>query len=157
MKSYHFLNWWHSTWYVNSFSYTSPLRWVPSSSTFLATEKLDNFPKVPKYQIDLRAEILTPESHPQLLHYTTFSHRDWKSLLEVPTVLQQDWWCLGSAGTQVRSLAQHSGLRIPHCHSWGLGGNCGSDLILSLGTPYVAGQPKKKTVTSWSSHCGTVG
>ena len=32
---------------------------------------------------------------------------DWSS-----AVAQQDGWCLGSAGTQVQALAQHSGLRI---------------------------------------------
>ena len=29
-------------------------------------------------------------------------------------MVQKDWWCLGSAGMQVQSLAQHSGLRIWH-------------------------------------------
>lgn len=35
---------------------------------------------------------------------------------------------LGSTGTQVRSLAYHSGLKIRHCRSGGLGQNCGLDL-----------------------------
>lgn len=36
---------------------------------------------------------------------------------------------------QVRSPAQHSGLRIHHCHSCGLGHNHGSNLIPGLRTP----------------------
>ena len=39
---------------------------------------------------------------------------------------------------QVQSPTHHSGLRIGHCHSWGL------DLIPGQGTPYAVGQPKKK-------------
>ena len=61
----------------------------------------------------------------------------------VPAVEQWGWWCLGNAGMQVQSLARHSGLRIQHCHSCSLGHNYGLDLIPGLGTPYVAGQPKK--------------
>ena len=57
---------------------------------------------------------------------------------------QQDWQCLWSTGTQVQSLAPHSGLRIQHGWSCGIGCNCGWDLIPGLRTPYVAGQPKKK-------------
>ena len=45
---------------------------------------------------------------------------------------------------QVRSPAQHNGLRIQHCHSCDLGHNCGLDLIPSPGTPYATGWPKKK-------------
>ena len=59
----------------------------------------------------------------------------------VPAVVQQDRQCLGSTGMQVRSLAQHSGLRIWHCHSYGLGCNYSSYVIPGLGTP---GQPRKK-------------
>ena len=47
--------------------------------------------------------------------------------LRLPTVMQRDWQSLGSAW-EVRSPAQHSGLRIWHCHSYGLGGDCGSNL-----------------------------
>ena len=57
---------------------------------------------------------------------------------------QWDWRCLGSTGTQVRSLAQHSMLRLWHGHSCGLGDDYGLDLIPSPGTPHVMGQPKKK-------------
>ena len=70
-----------------------------------------------------------------------------KNTSGVPTVVQQHWRHLGSTGTQVRSLAQHSGLRIWHCCSCGLG------LKLQLrsdpwpGNPYVEGQPKKKNKT----------
>ena len=39
--------------------------------------------------------------------------------LGAPTVAKQ--WCLGSAGMQVQSPAQQSGLRTWHCHSLGLG------------------------------------
>ena len=47
----------------------------------------------------------------------------------------QDQHHLGSAGTQVQSLAQHSGLRIWCCHSCSLGHNCSSYLIPGQGTP----------------------
>ena len=57
---------------------------------------------------------------------------------------QQDQWLLGSAGMQVRSLAQHSGLRIQRCRSYGFGHDCSSNLILGLGTQYVVGQPEKE-------------
>ena len=50
---------------------------------------------------------------------------------------QRDWWCPESPGTQVRSLARHSGFRIQCCHS-------GLDLIPGLGTPYAAGLPEKE-------------
>ena len=62
----------------------------------------------------------------------------------VPAVAQQDQWLLGSAGMQVRSLAQHSGLRIQRCRSYGFGHDCSSNLILGLGTQYVVGQPEKE-------------
>lgn len=35
-------------------------------------------------------------------------------------------------------------LRIQHCHSCGLGGNCSSDLIPVPVTPYAMGQPKRR-------------
>ena len=54
------------------------------------------------------------------------------------------WAASWACWTQVRSLARHSGLRIPHCCSCGLGPNCGLDLIPGLGTPYATGWPKKK-------------
>ena len=47
----------------------------------------------------------------------------------VPAVAQPDGQHLGSTGTQVRSPAWNSGLRIPECSSGGLGHSCGSDLI----------------------------
>lgn len=37
-----------------------------------------------------------------------------------------------------------SGLSIQHCQSYGLGCNCSSNLILSLGILYAMGWPKKK-------------
>ena len=45
---------------------------------------------------------------------------------------------------QVRFWAWHSGLRIQHCHSCGLGRNCGSDLMPGPGAPYAVGWPKKE-------------
>ena len=57
---------------------------------------------------------------------------------------QWDWWCLWNAGTQVRSLAWHSGLRIWHHHSCSIGHHRGSDLVPGLGTPYAMGLPEKK-------------
>ena len=55
---------------------------------------------------------------------------------------QWDQQHLGNSGLQVRSLAWHSGSRIWHCCSCGLGRDCGLELILSLGTPYAMGRPK---------------
>ena len=46
-------------------------------------------------------------------------------------MVQWDWWCLRSTGTQVPSLAWHSGLSTWCCCSCGLGHNCGSDLSLA--------------------------
>ena len=66
----------------------------------------------------------------------------------VPAVVQQDWQCLGSAGTQIQSQAWHSVLRIPCCHKYGLGSNYGLDLIPDSGTPYVKGQPKMEKTTT---------
>ena len=64
-------------------------------------------------------------------------------------MVQQDWWCLGSAGTQVQSLglAQRSGLRMWHCCSCGLGHNY--DLIPGLETPYTEGQKRKTKKTKF--------
>ena len=61
--------------------------------------------------------------------------------LGIPTVAQQDQLCLWFAGTQVQSPAQHR-LRIQL--SYGIGCNCGSDLIPGLGTTYTTGRPKRK-------------
>ena len=59
---------------------------------------------------------------------------------------------------QVRSLAQHSGLRIQCCHSCGKGRDCGSDLVPGPGTPYTMGQPKKEiTKTKTQGKDGTIG
>ena len=51
---------------------------------------------------------------------------------------QWDRQCFCSTRTQVRSLAQHSELRIPCCCA------CDFDLIPGPGTPYAAGWPKEK-------------
>ena len=57
---------------------------------------------------------------------------------------QRDQWHLCSNGTQVQSLALHSGLRIWHYCSCSIRRNCSSDLIPDPGTPYAKGQTKKK-------------
>ena len=60
-------------------------------------------------------------------------------------VAQWDQQRLWSTGTQqVQSPAQHSRLRIQCCHSCCIDQNCGSALIPGPGTPYAAGQPKRK-------------
>ena len=69
-----------------------------------------------------------------------------KSAFGVPSVAQWDPRSLGSTVVQAQPLAQHSGLRIQCCCSCGLGRNYGLDLIPSLGTPYAAGQPKRKKI-----------
>ena len=51
---------------------------------------------------------------------------------------QQDWGHHWSTGIQVRTPAWHSGLRIPSCTP------TASGLIPAVGTPYAAGQLKKK-------------
>ena len=62
----------------------------------------------------------------------------------IPAVVQWDQRCLGRVGTQVPSPAWHSGLGIRCCHSWGLGRNCGSDLISGPGNPCAQGSQKRK-------------
>ena len=57
---------------------------------------------------------------------------------------QQDQQRVCNAGIQAQSLARHSGLRIPYCHSRGIDCNCVSDLIPGPGTLYATGWPKKK-------------
>ena len=91
-----------------------------------------------------------PQAHKKLqktshlLRLWQFIFRSLKQLYHgVPAVTQWDQWHSGSAGLQVGSPAQHSGLRIRHCHSCGLSLDCSSDLIPGQGTPYSMGQPKK--------------
>ena len=74
----------------------------------------------------------------------------------VPAAAQWDWQHLGSPGMQVRSLAQHCGLTVRRVHSCDTGGNCGSDLIPGLGTPYAVGRAKKKKNISggWGEEFG---
>lgn len=57
-------------------------------------------------------------------------------------------WHLWSTGTQVRSPAWHSGLRVQRCHSFGLGHSYDPDLIPGPGTAYATGHgtPTKKSV-----------
>ena len=65
---------------------------------------------------------------------------------------QRDRQHLGSAGTWVRSLAWHSGLKIWRCHSRGLGCDRGSDLIphpklhMLQGSQEKGGKKKKPSV-----------
>ena len=63
----------------------------------------------------------------------------------VPAMVEQDRRYLKSTVTQVQSLAQHSRLRIWRCRSCSIGGNgnCSSDLIPGLETPYAVGWLKK--------------
>ena len=60
-----------------------------------------------------------------------------KLAVGVPAMAQQDQQPLWSSGMRVRSPAWHSVFRIQHCHSCGVGHNCGSDLIPSLGEKIV--------------------
>ena len=98
------------------------------------------------------------------IKYSTFIHSLLLSSklqsLGVPTVARWDWQHLGSTGMQVRSPAQHSGLRIQCCHSCGIGCTWGLDLIPDPGTPYASRWPKRKTqetrhisLFSWSLPC----
>ena len=64
-----------------------------------------------------------------------------------PTVMQQGQWWLGSAGMQVPSPAQHSGLGIRCCHSCSLV-RLGSDLIPGHG---AAKKKKRKTLECYTS------
>ena len=67
----------------------------------------------------------------------------------VPTVVQLDQQHLGSTRMQVQSLDWHSGLRIPHCHSCGVGRNYGLDLIPGPGAPYApTNKPTNQTPTN---------
>lgn len=58
----------------------------------------------------------------------------------VPAAVQQDWWPLRSAGRQI----WHSGLRIWCCPRWGVGCHGSLNLIAGPGTPYAAGEQKRK-------------
>ena len=59
--------------------------------------------------------------------------------------MQQDWWHLGSTGTQVLFPAQYSYCTAQHSyHSCGLGLNYVLDLIPGMGTLYGVGRPEKK-------------
>ena len=66
----------------------------------------------------------------------------------VPAVAQQDRQHLGSAGTQVPSLAQHSELRIWHFCNCSLGHDCSSNVITSPRNPYAVEWSKKKKQTN---------
>ena len=76
-----------------------------------------------------------------------------------PDVVQRDWQSLGSTGTWVQFPAWHSGLRIPCCCSFGLGWECGLDVIPDLEAPYAVGWPKmkkKKNQHSFSEDVGSI-
>lgn len=61
----------------------------------------------------------------------------------VPSGADRDRGVLGGLGRRFDS-AQHSGLRIPHCHSCVSGHNYNLNLILGLRTLYAVEQPKKE-------------
>lgn len=67
-------------------------------------------------------------------------------------------WHLWSTGTQVRSPAWHSGLRVQRCHSFGLGHSYDPDLIPGPGTAYATGHgtPTKKKCF-WYPHLPKAG
>ena len=64
---------------------------------------------------------------------------------------------LVSVETQVRSLAQVSGLRIRRFHSCGTGCSCGSDLTPGPGTSIYHGyrQKKRKTILFKDAYVGS--
>ena len=68
----------------------------------------------------------------------------------VPSVVQWHLQYLWSAGTQVWSLAWHSGLRIWCCRSCCIDHNCGSDLVPGLETAFhgVAKKEEEKSPTA---------
>ena len=70
-------------------------------------------------------------------------------------MVQWDLGCLWNTGTQVQSPSWHSGLRIQHCCGYGVGHNCGSDLIPVLGTQYATGRPKKKKRKKKKKNCNS--
>ena len=69
---------------------------------------------------------------------------NYKGFAEVLAVANWDGQRLWNAGTQVRSLARHHGLRTWLCRGCWISRNPRSDLIPDLGTPYDVGWPKKK-------------
>lgn len=56
-----------------------------------------------------------------------------------PTVVKWGQLCLGSYRDPGLT---YSGLGIQCCHTFGLGHNCGSNLIPDPGAPYISGRPK---------------
>lgn len=51
---------------------------------------------------------------------------------------------LGALGHRFNPQPSTVGLRSQHCCSFGLGQECGSDLIPGSGVPHAAGRPKMK-------------
>ena len=70
-----------------------------------------------------------------------------KKKMGVPTVVQQDQWCLRSARMQAQPPTWQSGLKIQCCLSCSIACNSGSDLIPNweLHRPQ-GGQKKKKDI-----------
>ena len=60
-------------------------------------------------------------------------------------MVQQDLWRLGLVGTRVQPPARHSGFRIQHCCSCGLGCDCDSALNPGPGTQWGGQKRKKKS------------
>ena len=110
-----------------------------------ATAARRQLPASQEKNLHQNSTISQPSWHPDFTLPSLWNGEGKKQLcFGVPAVTQQDQWCLESPGTQVLSLARHRGLRIQRCHSFSLGHNCSSDLILGPGIPYAAGWPKKK-------------
>ena len=82
--------------------------------------------------------------------FSTFETVLQKWLWGVPAMVQWDWWHLGSLGTQVWSLAWHSGLRTQRCHNCSIGHNCGLVWSLARELHVLRGSQKKKKEIS---HC----
>ena len=103
------------------------------------------------YQKLIRA-IRKAGSQQEGFHWSRQHNLNIKKKTGVSAVAQWDQRCLRGPGTQDQSLAWHSGLRIRHCHSCGLGHNCHQDLICGLGIPLALGHPKKEVqLTNTSS------
>ena len=115
----------------------SPGRLVPESMFFIST-----WTYLVWYIPSLRWKKFIPLSYCSsapssfLCHYFILSLRNSLNFLGAPTVAQQDRQCLGSAGAEVWSPAHHSGLKIRHYHSCGLGWDHSLDLIHVLGARY---------------------
>ena len=78
-------------------------------------------------------------------------------MLGDPAVAQQYQQHLWSAGMQIRSPAQHSGLMTLCCFYFHVGHNCVLDLIPGLETPHAAEMPNTHTHTHTHTHINFFG